>query len=99
LERYLEATAPFDAIHHIGRAKPAAILFQFARRDEVVTERAAKQYSRSGSKPKSVKWYDARHEDIFKNAKALIDRANWLRKQIGIGDVKTPKPGKPVSIN
>lgn len=99
LESYLAATAQFDAVHHVGRAKPSALLFQFARHDEVVTEQAALQYSRSGSEPKVVKWYDATHEDIFKNAEALNDRMSWLRKQIGIGVVNASPPKKPAGNN
>jgi hypothetical protein len=46
--------------------------------DEVVTEQAALQYSRAGSEPKVVKWYEARHEDIFKNAEAFPRRGGVL---------------------
>ena len=85
LESYLRAQAPFDAARHVGRARPSALLFQFARRDEVVTEAAAAEYARAGSEPKVVKWYDATHEDIYRNAEALNDRLGWLRKRLGLG--------------
>jgi dienelactone hydrolase len=82
LERYILLTTPLDAVRYVGRAAPAALFFQFARHDETITESAALQYVQAGSKPKMVRWYETGHEDIFKNAEAIRDRAAWLRARL-----------------
>ena len=84
LDRYIEATSPLDAIHHIGRAAPSALFFQFARCDEVISAEAALRYSEAASHPKLTRWYDAGHQDIFIKSEALRDRAAWLSQQIGL---------------
>ena len=83
LDKYIEVTAPLDAIHYIDHAAPSALLFQFSRYDVEVTEKAALQFAGAASAPKLVKWYDAGHE--LDNVEALEERARWLREKIGIG--------------
>jgi hypothetical protein len=39
------------------------------------------RYFAAASEPKSVMWYDTGHE--LNDIKALLDRADWLQKQIG----------------
>lgn len=82
LERYLETTGPLDAIYFINHVAPSALFFQFGRQDEIITAQAAVQYEQAGSQPKTVKWYDARHENIITNPAALHDRAEWLRRRL-----------------
>lgn len=90
LERFLQATAPLDAIHFIGRAS-ASLFFQFGYQDVIVPEHVALQYSRAASEPKLIKWYEAHHHDILVNKAAYHDRVEWLREELRLG---TPK-GKP----
>ncbi len=85
LQRYVEMTAPLDAIHYVGSASPSSLFFQFARHDETMSEEDALTYSQAGSEPKVVKWYEAAHEDIFINVEALRDRVGWLREEIKLG--------------
>ena len=75
--------SPVDPIHYVSHAKPSALFFQFARRDRFITEQQAIEYQQAGSEPKLVKWYDTGHE--LNDLEALRDRAEWLRKEIGIG--------------
>jgi dienelactone hydrolase len=82
LDKYIEVTAPLDAIHYINHAKPSALFFQFSRYDVEIPETAGTRYAQAASEPKLVKWYDVGHE--LDNVEALLDRAEWLRKQIGI---------------
>lgn len=82
LERYVEMTAPLDAVHYVGSAAPSSLFFQFARHDETISEQEAMKYSHAGSEPKTVRWYEAGHEDIHLNPEALRDRVDWLRKEI-----------------
>jgi fermentation-respiration switch protein FrsA (DUF1100 family) len=84
LEDYLQATAPLDAIHYIGRASPASLFFQFGRQDESISESVALQYVEAASEPKVVKWYDAQHHDLFINRVALNDRVEWLREELNL---------------
>jgi dienelactone hydrolase len=83
LDRYVLVTAPLDAIHYISHAAPSALFFQFSRYDVEIPERAGMQYAQAASQPKLVKWYDVGHE--VDSVEALLDRAAWLRKEIGIG--------------
>jgi dienelactone hydrolase len=78
---YLEATRPFDAIHYVGHAAPAALFFQCAREDEVITQETSQRFIDAGSQPKQVTWYDAGHG---LNDQARLDRALWLAEQIGL---------------
>jgi len=82
LDKYIEVTAPFDAIHYISHAAPSALFFQFSRYDVEIPEKAAEQYHQAASQPKQIKWYDVGHE--LDNVEALRDRAEWLRKELGI---------------
>jgi dienelactone hydrolase len=79
----IEVLSPIDPIHYVSHAAPSSIFFQFARRDRFVSEQQAMQYEQAASLPKLIKWYDTGHE--LNDIEALSDRADWLRKQIGIG--------------
>ena len=82
LDKYVEVTAPLDAIHYINHAKPSALFFQFSRYDVEIPESASTRYYQAASQPKLFKWYDVGHE--LDNVEALLDRAEWLRQEIGI---------------
>ncbi|MDQ7794897.1 MAG: acetylxylan esterase [bacterium] len=81
LDCYLEILAPLDAVHYIGQAAPAALLFQFARRDEFITPEEAELYFRLASEPKEITWYDADH--FFSGVPAARrDRVDWLASRL-----------------
>jgi dienelactone hydrolase len=69
------------AVHYIGRAAPAAVLFQFAEHDEYITREAALEYYEACSEPKRLEWYDAEHA---LNEQAGLDRVEWLGTQLGL---------------
>jgi len=81
LSAYLEATRPFDAVHYVGHAAPAALLFQCAREDEIVPPETSQRYYEAGSRPKQIVWYDAGHG---LDDQARLDRARWLAEHIGL---------------
>jgi dienelactone hydrolase len=85
LDHDIEVLSPVDPIHYVSHAKPSALFFQFARRDRFITEQQAIEYQQAGSEPKLVKWYDTGHE--LNDLEALRDRAEWLRKEIGISSL------------
>lgn len=79
---YDGANAPgefMDGLHYVGHATPAALLFQFGRQDEYVSEAMALEFSDPASTPKSVEWYDAGHE---LNDDARTARARWIAQQL-----------------
>lgn len=81
LAAYMEATAPLDAVHYVGHAAPAALFFQCARKDEIITAETSLRYYEAGSQPKRITWYDTGHS---LNDQASLDRAVWLVEQIGL---------------
>jgi dienelactone hydrolase len=82
---YFGTLASVDPINYIGYVAPSALFLQFGKRDAYPSEEQAILYAEAASNPKFVKFYDAGHE---LNDEARRDRAEWLRKQIGIGKLK-----------
>ncbi len=72
---YVDALSPIDAVHYVGHATPAKLLFQFAKTDEFISPWDAEVYVQAASGPKEVKWYDTDH---FFNEAAQRDREAWL---------------------
>jgi fermentation-respiration switch protein FrsA (DUF1100 family) len=52
---------PIDPINLIGRAAPAALLFQAGTKDEFIPQEDARRYQQAASQPKEVRWYAAGH--------------------------------------
>jgi hypothetical protein len=75
---YMDAMSPVDAVHYIGHAVPAKLLFQFAKKDPFITPWDAEVYVQAASGPKEVKWYDTDHSF---NEEARRDRGAWLQEQ------------------
>jgi dienelactone hydrolase len=84
--QYLDFMAQIDGIHFVGRAAPAALLFQNARHDALNPEQEALDFQQTASEPKTVTWYNAYHQ---LNAEADQDRAEWLQQQL---DLKAVPP-------
>ena len=82
LDNYFRIITPLDAIKYVPHARPTPLLFQFARFEQYFNEAAMKQYAQAASDPKLVLWYDTGHG--LNDVQALIDRANWLQRYIGI---------------
>jgi dienelactone hydrolase len=85
LDNYFKTVKPLDAINCVPHAAPTPLLFQFARFERYFNEASMRRYAEAASEPKLVLWYDTGHE--LNELQALLDRANWLRKQIGIKPV------------
>lgn len=85
VEKYLAATQPLNAINFIGRAAPIPLLFQFAGFEQNFSREAMDRYYAAASEPKEVKWYDTGHD--LNDLRALLDRASWLEKHIGLQPV------------
>jgi pimeloyl-ACP methyl ester carboxylesterase len=80
-DAYAKALDPLDAVHWIGHAAPAKLLFQWARRDEYISPVDAALYLQAASSPKEEKWYDTDH---FFNDQARKDRDSWLAGVLGV---------------
>ena len=80
LRRWVQAMAPIEPIRFVGRAAPASILFQSARRDQYVLPIRAEELHRAASEPKTVRWYDTEHP---LDARAHVDQLQWLHEKVG----------------
>lgn len=69
-EAYRLALKPVDPITRIAHAKPASLLFRFARSDEHIKKEDAIAFYDAASHPKEVKWYDGKHELRVEAARA-----------------------------
>jgi dienelactone hydrolase len=70
-----------DGLRFIAQARPAKLLFQAGRSDEIVPRDALETLIRAGSEPKLVKWYDAGHA---LNTNAERDQLEWLSEELDI---------------
>jgi uncharacterized protein len=80
-QRWLAAMRPIEPINFIGRAAPAALLFQAGTKDELVPPEDARRYQQAASQPKEIRWYEAGHE---LNCTARKDMMTWLARHIRI---------------
>ncbi|MDY7041807.1 MAG: prolyl oligopeptidase family serine peptidase [Chloroflexota bacterium] len=80
---WIAAMWPIEAIHYVGHATPAALLFQNVTRDTLVDPLKALQYQQAGSEPKEVVWYDSVHWPL--NEQVFQDNGRWLQQHIGPG--------------
>lgn len=53
---YMDAMAPLDARHYIGRAAPAQLFFQYARNDPYVLPEDGETYFELASEPRARLW-------------------------------------------
>ena len=87
MDNYFKTIGVMDAINYVPYAAPTPLLFQFARYERYFNEAAMLKYARAASEPKIVRWYDSGHD--LNDVQALIDRAAWLQRQIGIKPVRS----------
>jgi dienelactone hydrolase len=81
LEGYVKVLAPIDPEHFVGGAESESILFQFAKHDRFISEKAANDYVKAAGKPQQVRWYFTSHE--FNDPQSPIDRREWLARKLG----------------
>jgi dienelactone hydrolase len=88
-DAWVSAMWPIEPLHYIGRAAPAALLFQNGTKDRMVPPRDALRYQQAGSQPKTVMWYDAGHG---LPVESLQDQSDWLYHHVGLGNLTFLKP-------
>lgn len=86
LDKYVEMISPLSPVRFVPHSAPSSVFMQFAIYDSWISERAARIYFEAAGEPKKVKWYPTSHE--FNHLGALLDRARWLEREIGIGPVE-----------
>ncbi len=79
----LAGIAPYDAVHYLGHAAPAALLFQAARFDLGVSDKDYLDFFAAASEPKQLKWYDTGHEMGYDPA-VRKDQMDFLTQQLGL---------------
>lgn len=90
IANYVKVISPVNPEHFVGQSAPAALLFQFARHDRYITPRFAREYFAAAGQPKQEKFYFCSHE--FNDPAALMDRDQFLEKQLGL------KPVMPIIL-
>ena len=88
LEKSFAIVDAVSDVYYVSHAAPAALLFQNGDKDAGVPRQSAERLHRAASDPKTIRWYDGGHG---LNRQAVLDRADWLRGQIGIGPLEPPK--------
>jgi dienelactone hydrolase len=74
---------PFDPMHHVGKISPRPLLFQNATKDPVIPRDCVEDILEIAGEPKSILWYDAKHEDVERAIveEAVQDCLKWLIQQ------------------
>jgi len=77
---WAELMWPTESLHFVGRASPAALLFQNGLHDVNVPPPDAIRYQLAGSEPKTIIWYDSDHSLPLES---FLDAALWLQPYLG----------------
>lgn len=85
IANYVKVISPIDPDRFLGQSAPAALFFQFARHDRYITPKFAREYFDAAAQPKQEKFYFCSHE--FNDPAALMDRDQFLQKQLGLSPV------------
>lgn len=84
-QQWIAAMEPLQPLHFVGHAAPAALFFQSAQRDQLISRDEATRFHEAGSEPKRIEWYNTDHR---LNQQAIRDQVEWLGEQIGIDAAK-----------
>ena len=79
LAAYVKTVGVVDPVHWLGRAAPAALLFQNGTLDPAIPKADAKAAFAAASQPKELRWYRAGHP---LNGAAHTYRDAWLMRQL-----------------
>lgn len=89
LREYFRKYAWDDPVNFVGQGQPVAVFLQYGRQDKPITEKMTNRYLElfTGKTGKTkMKFYDAGHA---LDAKARLDRAEWLRETLSLKPVDT----------
>jgi dienelactone hydrolase len=96
-DRWRAAMDPIEPARFVGRIAPASVLFQSARRDQMVAADDSEALHAAFTGTKEVKWYDSAHA---LPAAASVDQLHWLHRTVGTtpvteADLAGPRPMAP----
>ncbi len=83
-DAFIAKYAWLDPGIYVAHAAPAAVLMQYATKEDFLTIERAKKYAELVSEPKEFKVYEAPHA---LNAAARRDRIEFLRQQLRLGAI------------
>jgi dienelactone hydrolase len=75
LKAYVHAYSVVDPVRYVGRAAPAALLFQNGTQDPISPRADVDALVRAASSPKEQRWYEAGHD---LNSRAHEELDDWL---------------------
>jgi dienelactone hydrolase len=81
---YLRAIRPLDPIERIGDAAPAAVLFQFGRRDFFIAPMSGLEFRGAAPDGSELKAYDAEHD--MRTPEIRADRRAFLARHLGFAE-------------
>jgi dienelactone hydrolase len=84
IKEYLTKYGWSDPGEYEAYLGPSPALFQYATHDEFMTVAMEQKYFDASKGPKEIKFYEATHS---LDARARRDRYEWLKKQVGIGEL------------
>ena len=79
-EKWANYMWPTEPLHFVGRAAPAALLFQNGLHDTYVLPHDAIRFYTAASEPKTIMWYEAGHGLPWS---FVQDAAEWLQPYVG----------------
>ena len=85
LEKYKTIMEPIDPVRYIRSAAPSALFFQFGLQDVFFPKQKFLDYYEAGSKPKSIRWYNADHYSL--NEEGRSDRIEWLKEELSLNKI------------
>jgi dienelactone hydrolase len=81
---YLRAIRPLDPIERIGEAAPAAVLFQFGRRDFFIAPMTGLEFRGAAPDGTELEAYDAEHD--MRSPEIRADRRAFLVRHLGLAE-------------
>jgi pimeloyl-ACP methyl ester carboxylesterase len=83
MERFVEASRPFDAIEHLRRCSNIRLFFQFGTGDEIISQEHVREFSPYAVGRNQLKIYESgSHYQIIFDPDARHDRLSWLQDQL-----------------
>ena len=79
--RWVDAMAPLDGVHYVGRSS-SAFLLQFATRDEFISRWDMEAYARAVTGPKAVELYPSDHFGLGDASREA--RVRWLAELLAL---------------
>jgi len=79
---YRDGIRELDPVGAIGKETGVPRLFQFAKKDEFISEAQANEFFEASSEPKRALWYDEEHELMSNKVRA--ERTKWVAERLGL---------------